>query len=685
MAPAREGTPGSPPADRELEQLLARGSAELQRANALLHLQYRIADTLKAVSEPQAVLSGILAALMEIEGLDSGGVYTADERGGLRLRAHRGLSTLFVDSATSYAPESEHVRLARLGRPVYRRLSNLPTTLVGTPLREEGLRALAIIPATHEGRIRAVLNLGSHTVDEIPTHARAMLEAVATQVAEVVAAIEAQERLRLQERNLESLFDSVDDFLFVLDADARIIRVNRVVSERLGYSEEDLLGQSVLVVHPEARRAEAERIVVDMLAGRARVCPVPLVTRTGELVPVETRVRQGEWSGRPALFGVSRDVSEREQAAVELRDERDFARLVMETVAHGLTVIDTGGRFVYVNPAYAAMVGHTQEEVVGRKPADFTAPADLAVLEHAHSERQLGRRSSYETRLVRPDGSQVPVVITAAPWWRGDAVAGAIAVIADLSERKHAEETRLQLERRVRDAWRHSSLGAMAGGVAHHFNNLLTVMLGNLELAMSQPTLPGPSRSSLEDVARAAERAAEIAGMMLTYVGQRDRVDEQLPLSESISRILSMLGPSLPSHVRLESALPHEGPSVKVHNRELEQVVVNLVANAVEAIGPGPGTISVSLRTLPGNEAGFDPPRRAEDPVASLEFCDTGHGMSEETRLRMFDPFFTTHMTGRGLGLAVALGIVKSREGTITVDSAPGRGTTVRVLLPAAR
>jgi PAS domain S-box-containing protein len=684
MSDATEGVRLPASIDGIPERPLARGSTELQRADALLRLQYRIADTLKAVSEPQAVLSGILAALMAVEGIDAGGVYTADKQGGLRLRVHRGLSDAFVEASRSYAAESEHLRLTRLGRPVYRRLSELSPAMVGQAMLNEGLRALAIIPAFHEGRLSAVLNLASHRVDEIPTHARAMLEAVGAQIAEVVAVMETQEQLREREHDLDTLFNSIDDFLFVLDADGRILRFNRVVQERLGYSHEELAGQSVLIVHPASRRDEAARIVAGMVAGSERQCPVPLIARNGDLISVETRVMPGVWRGRPALFGVSRDVTERNQAAVELRNERDFARLVMETVRQGLTVIDTGGHFIYVNPAYAEMVARPQQEIIGRRPADFTASDDLPVLQEARAERQRGRPSTYETRLVRPDGAVVPVMITAAPWWKGDTVAGAIAVVTDLTERQLAEDTRIELERRVRDAWRHSSLGAMAGGVAHHFNNLLTVMLGNLELALTQPDLPARARASLLDVVRAGERAAEIAGMMLTYVGQRDRVDERLPLSHAVGRILSMLGPSLPAHIRLQADLPPESPGAKIHNRELEQVVVNLVTNAVEAIGTGPGTVCVSLRVLPGDAAGLEPPRRHNEPVAAIEFRDTGHGMSEETRSRMFDPFFTTHMTGRGLGLAVALGIVKSRGGAITVDSAPGRGTVVRVLLPVA-
>jgi PAS domain S-box-containing protein len=539
-------------------------------AVALLSLQFRIADALKALGDPQAVLARVLDAFMAAEGIDCGAVYAPDAVAeNLALVACRGLSAASVDAVRGWAAE----------------WSRAPSSEWAP---DGGIRGVAVLPAVHDGRLRALVVLGSHAAGGIPERSRAVLGEVAGHVAEVVAVVEAQRALRERERDLDSL------------------------------------------------------------------------------------------------------VAERDRTAFELRNERDFARLVMDTMAQGLTVTDASGRFVYVNEACARMLGLPSEQIVGRTPAEFVADDDRAEFLHGRTERRRGHASNYETRLVRPDGQLVPVMITDAPWWRGDEMAGAIAVVTDLTLHKRSEDTRLRLERQMQEAQRRSSLGTMAGGIAHHFNNLLTVMLGNLHLAMSDLGVGTDAAPALNEALRAGERAARISEMMLTYVGQRvGRSQPALPFQErlplllapGIERILTLVRSGLAPNITFEADLPVHGPSVMMETEELEQVVVNLVMNAAEAIGDEPGTIAVSLRSLP--ETGT----RGEwalDRLACLEVRDTGHGMDPETRERMFDPFFTTRMTGRGLGLAVALGIVQSRQGTITVDTAPGAGTTIRVLLPVS-
>jgi PAS domain S-box-containing protein len=665
---------------RELEEALARETEARQRAESLLRVQYRIADAMKAVAEPRDALSRILDALMEVDGIDCGGIYVTDEGGGLRLRAHRGLTDAFLGATTSYPADSPNVRLAQQGVPRYARYEDLAQPGTAARLAGEGIRGIAVIPLKHEGRLLAVLNLASHTFDEIPADVRAILESVGSEAAEVVALMNAEHELRERERDLDALFDAADDFLFVLDSQGRIVRTNRVVEQRLGYGAEELLGASVLAVHPEERRDEAARIVKAMLEGTSTVCPVPLRTKRGDLIPVETRVKPTRWKGEPAIVGISRDVSERERAELELRTERDFARTVMDAVGQGLTVTDADGRFEYVNPAYACMMGLRPDELVGRSPAEFTVPEDVHQLQEARAARRAGRITSYETRLRRPGGAVVPALITGAPRWRAGEVVGAISAVTDLTQRQQEEETRLQLERQVQESQRRASLGLMAAGVAHHFNNLLTVVLGNLDLAMSDPHDPSVLTMLLE-AHRAGNRAANISRAMLTYVGQRVRRDERLSLSDSVRRILQPALAGLPPDIDVHVDMPATGPTVALEFVELEQVVVNLLNNAVEAIGARKGSVRVSVRVLDGDgPAGL----RLERPagVACLEFSDSGHGMDRDTRARMFDPFFTTRMTGRGLGLAVTLGIVQARDGTISVDSTPGHGTTVEVRLP---
>jgi PAS domain S-box-containing protein len=664
---------------RELEDALAREVALRRRAEALLRAQYSITDAMAAVGEPELVFGRILDAVLEAGGLDCGGIYTRDTDGGLRLFIHRGLTQSFLDAASHYPAGSANVRIAEAGLPVYADYRRLMPPLGSSPLASEGLRAIAIIPIVVDGRMEALLNLASHVEPTVAEELRPLVEAVGAQAAKVVALMTSHRVLHERERDLDSLFETAQDFLFVLDEQGRILRTNRVVQERLGYGADELQNMDVDAVHPEDRRDEARRIVAAMLRGELTTCPVPLRAKSGALIPVETRVRAGRWQGRPALLGISRDVSEREQAAAALRAERDFAQLVMRTVEQGLTVTDADGRFEYVNPAYARMAQRAPSEMIGRSPAEFTVEDDRARLEEARQARREGRATTYETRLLRADGGLVPVLITGAPRWPGAEVSGAISVVTDLTEQKQHEETRLELERQIQEAQRRSSLGLMAGGVAHHFNNLLTAVLGNIELAIADAHGDEAIVRLLQEAARAGRRAGDISRMMLTYVGQHVSQDARVSLAEAVDRILRPVLTVAPPNICVALSLPTPGPIVGMATDELKQVVGNLLSNAFEAVGKAEGTVTIAVTRI---EAGEGRALLAGDAVACLEVSDTGHGMERDVQARMFDPFFTTRMTGRGLGLAVTLGIVQARRGTITVESAPGSGTTIRVLLP---
>jgi PAS domain S-box-containing protein len=660
-----------------------------QRLDAsLLRLQYRIASALKAAASTEQTLLRVLDALIDLDGIDCGGVYTFERSGELVLQVHIGLPEWFVADATRYAADSPHVTLAKGGQPVYQSFKDVPPALLSSAVRREALRAIAAIPVSHEGRVVGLLNLASHTHEIIPGDARGLIEAVAAEIGGVIAFMTAEHELRTSQENLQALFASIEEFMFILDDEGRIVHVNPAVERVLGYREEELRGQHVLMVHPPDRRDEAGRIVGEMLAGESTRCPVPLLTRTGAQVPVETRVVRGLWDGKPAIFGVSRDVSERVAAQAALQAERDFGRSVMDAVEQGLTVTDADGYFEYVNPAYARMVGRPAAKIVGRQPKDFTVEDDHVRLAEARAARFKGQATRYETRLRRPDGEIVHGLVTGTPRWKDRPTAGAISAITDLTEHHRQEEQRLGLERQVQDARRRASLGTMAGGIAHHLNNQLTAVIGNLSLS-EMPGLPDDTlRLAIIEARQSAERAAELARHMLTYVGYRTRVTRVVTLGPVVSAVLAEFGTGLTPSVRVECHIDDEAVRVALGDDEVRQIVLSLLMNSAEAIGVTAGTIAITVApaakaTLTPEEAGA----LAESPASLvvLRVTDTGRGMEREELGRMFDPFYSTKLLGRGLGLAITLGLVETAGGTIAATSALGRGTTVSVLLPVAR
>jgi CheY-like chemotaxis protein len=227
----------------------------------------------------------------------------------------------------------------------------------------------------------------------------------------------------------------------------------------------------------------------------------------------------------------------------------------------------------------------------------------------------------------------------------------------------------------------------MAGSIAHHFNNLLMVVLGNLEMLLLSLSSDSSARKNIEAADEAAKRAAELSTLMLTYVGQREMNMQVADISEIVTEMIGMLdlAHSKKTMLRFEPALK---PALfRGDASQVRQVVMNLVTNAAEAVGDTEGTITLSTGTMYCDRSSFQQPFQKEDLPGGnyvyFQVIDTGCGMNRETRNRIFDPFFTTKFQGRGLGMAVVLGIVRAHRGAIHLDSQPGKGTTVRVLFRA--
>jgi signal transduction histidine kinase/CheY-like chemotaxis protein len=257
------------------------------------------------------------------------------------------------------------------------------------------------------------------------------------------------------------------------------------------------------------------------------------------------------------------------------------------------------------------------------------------------------------------------------------------------AELAHRKARRLERERLLREhleAQKLESLGLLAGGIAHDFNNLLSTVAGNAELAAEELPESSPARPYLAAVRAAARRGAMLTRQLLAYAGKRATAAEPLDLGRLVADIGELLRVSIPKPVELAFAISPDLPEVRGEVGELQQVVLNLLTNAADAIGDRPGRISVvvAARRLEDEElAAFQGEGLAAGEFVVLEVADTGCGMDEATRARIFDPFFSTKGSGRGLGLAGMVGILRTHRAGVAIDSVPGRGTRFRVALPA--
>jgi signal transduction histidine kinase/CheY-like chemotaxis protein len=255
------------------------------------------------------------------------------------------------------------------------------------------------------------------------------------------------------------------------------------------------------------------------------------------------------------------------------------------------------------------------------------------------------------------------------------------------AEARRADAERLELERQLLHAQKLESLGLLAGGIAHDFNNLLQAVLGNLDLALPGLAPAAEAREAVEQATVAARRATDLTRQLLAYSGKGRFVVRPIDLSALVRENVDLLRAGVPHTCAIELRLEGGLPPVVADVGQVQQVVMNLITNAAEAIGPRPGTVTVSTSRGPGGPAALEGSRIAgvepAEAYVVVEVTDTGCGMEPATVDRIFDPFFSTKGVGRGLGMSALLGIVRGHRGAIFIDSAPGRGTAVRVLFPA--
>jgi PAS domain S-box-containing protein len=348
-------------------------------------------------------------------------------------------------------------------------------------------------------------------------------------------------------------------------------------------------------------------------------------------------------------------------------------------------------RFLEANTTFCRMVGYSEDELTQLKFTDITHPADIDADTHLARQVFEGEIPFYkiEKRYVRKDGETVWTNLTASVV-RDDAgkPLHGLAIIEDISERKSAEERRKKLEAQMQQTQKLESLGVLAGGIAHDFNNLLTGVLGHSSLVLRRLAIDSPLRDEVQQIEIAALRMSELANQMLAYSGQGRFFVQLIDLSRLVQEMGSLLDTAISKKAKINYDLSDELLAIAVDASQIRQVVMNLITNASDALSGDRGLISVRTGVCEANEA-FLERTYLKDKLSSgryvyLEVTDTGSGMDEETQAKIFDPFFTTKFTGRGLGLAAVLGIVRGHKGAIKIASRPGMGTTFTVLFPAA-
>ncbi len=507
-------------------------------------------------------------------------------------------------------------------------------------------------------------------------------------------------KLWKSEATLRLIFDTVPLGIQIKDLAGRLLMINPALAQAADVAPDQILGRTAHELTSLERMPDEERRIIletDAQAVKARA-PVEFDmdrkfqggTRKLRIIKAPIQDVHGSVSG---LLSIVEDVTEKARIRRELEDNRKLLQRVIDNLPQAITVKDREGRYTLANAVAARFRGVTPEQYIGKSAKDMgQIPEHIRLLEDADRQvLQTGdMRIIPEMKFTGAGGKEVWRRTFKVPLANeSGAVQGILTVHEDLSAIKQIEAKRMDLERRMAQSRKLESLGVMAGGIAHDFNNLLTTISGSAELLVNGLPPNDALGSDAKTIVHASQVMAEMIRQMLTFSENGRLLLQRVDLNSVLRGLGGPLSVSIPKHIDTRYQLASGLPAVEGDPSQLNRVVANLVANAVEAIGEAPGIVTLSTGVIQIDEthAGAADSRLhlAKGEYVYFQVADTGIGMAESVKTRIFEPFFSTKFKGRGLGMAAANGIIRSHQGAIVIDSEPRRGASVRVLLPRAK
>jgi two-component system cell cycle sensor histidine kinase/response regulator CckA len=539
---------------------------------------------------------------------------------------------------------------------------------VGVPLKTAGRTIGVIAVQTYSTGVR------------YGERERQLLEFVSTQIALVIERKRAEQQLADSEARYRLLFQSNPEPMMVYDRDSlRFLAVNQAAIAGYGYSEAQFLGMTIGDLHEPDDRAVVEAVRREPRAGAVTRTGIRHRKRDGSMIDVEVLADSIDFAGRPARLILARDVTQRRQLERQLQESEHKYRMLFEANAEAMYVYDLETyRILAANQAAIAQYGYSLDELLAMSILDLRPAAEVSKLETYLREHPTVSELTSGWIHRRKDGTQLEAEVVAHTIDFGGRRAN-LVLARDVTEQR-------RLEAQLRQAQKMEAVGQLAGGIAHDFNNLLTAILGSAQLALREVDRSHPVREDLEEIRRAGLRAADLTRQLLAYSRRQVVAPRVIDVNENVRALDSMLRRLIREDIALVFDLAAHPLTVRSDPGQLEQVVLNLVVNARDALPDG-GRITVRTTsvTLDAHQPD-NTPAAPPGPYVQLAVIDNGTGLSPEARTHLFEPFFTTKERGKGtgLGLATVYGIVKQNNGFIYVDSLPGAGTTVRVYLPPA-
>ncbi|MGA2797738.1 MAG: PAS domain S-box protein [Thermoguttaceae bacterium] len=631
-------------------------SASIKDPN-LLRIQYNLALQLSNTFDLRTTLNEVLNAAMQIEGVDCGGIYLLnDVSRKFELAASIRLPDWLIQSVSQYALDESQMQYMMQGKPLY-----LSTEMILHSSRPDfekaGITAGAIVPITYQDRVIGTLNLGSRTHKTILHDARRAIEAIALQIGGGVARAQTESARQISRQNLQSLFDTLQDMIIVLDKTGRLLYANHMVGKRLGYTPAELSNMEVTDFHPPQRRQEAIDLFSKVLAGETSNCDIPLSAKDGTQIPVEIVMARGKWGEIEAVFGIARDLSERHHARLALYESESRFRAIFESVAIGLALGNLQGIMLVVNGTFAKMLGYTPEELVGKRYSEYTHPDDVGAQQRLLEELFAGKHDKIllEKRYIHKNGGIIwgRLNISLIRDAEGVPLYG-IGIIENITEQKQSAEAiqkEQQLLRRIIDLHerdRQITAYEIHDGIAQQ----VTASLFHLEAF----------RRLRESDAKTAEKSLEIA---LKLISQS--VDET-------RRLISGLRPLILDEYGIIEAINY----LVCENRERSGMQIDF-HHDVRFKRLVPPLESAAFRIVQEAVANACRHSRSTGVIVEIAQCDDRLHIKVRDQGVGFDP---NAVEETRFGLRSIRERARLLGGRAEIQSAPGSGTSISVELP---
>lgn len=658
--------------------------AEQRYLEMVALVQFQLGKVLTQTTDLAACMREILETICQLDGLDCGGTYEYHPSTGLvSLLAHYGLSEEFVAAAAEYGPNTHEAKIVHCGEAVH--IGYSQQRIVAECVELEGLRAILVVPISHQGKILGTLHLASKTLDELPAILQVAVQTAAHRLGQVWVRLKAERSLKLAQRNLQAVFQTMDDLLFIFDSRGQLIQTNPAFEATLGYSPSEQTALTVHCLYP----AEHAKLVTETLSKIAGGIPqsltLPMVRKDGGLLWFEARFGCETWDGVASMFGVARDVSRRREMERLLREREERLSLVLEATEDGIWDCDLVDQRMWTNEAHVRLYGPLPSHEL---QAGWQAWIDRI---HADDQERIsaevqaalaGQQTTYQLRYRswRQDGSLASIFDRATIIRsKSGKPLRVLGIMQDVTAQEEGEARLHALQAQVAHLERLTAMGEIMAGISHEVNQPLYA-IQNYAKACRNALKTAPCGMEdlpqwIEEIDRAAQRSGQIVHRLRSFLGRREVNYKPALIEEVIKESLILISLD-PRHrlIGIQLNLAPQACPIPIDRVQIQQVLVNLISNAFDAMEKNErGTKQLTIRT------------EQQQDLVQVSISDTGSGISRENASGIFEPFQTSKVKGLGMGLPISRRIVHSHGGRIWFTRNPNVGTTFHFTLSTQR